>query len=134
MGNVLVRTVSVNTPEDGRVTYLGGTDAADIPQEHRDLITNPKAWLHGDSEPTDEVAEILAGFPPGTTVEEILRARKSNDERDEEDFEVSDDLDSMTVPQLREHASDNEINLGGATTKADILKAIRDAEGDAGDS
>jgi hypothetical protein len=35
------------------------------------------------------------------------------------------DLNSMTVEELREHAADEEINLHGASTKSDIVKAIK---------
>lgn len=34
------------------------------------------------------------------------------------------ELDDMTVPELREHAKANDIDLDGATTKADIRAAI----------
>ena len=39
-----------------------------------------------------------------------------------------DEFDGMTIPQLQEHAKTNNINLGGATRKPDILKAIRAAQ------
>lgn len=38
------------------------------------------------------------------------------------------DLDGMTVAELREHAAAEEIDLHGATHKADIVKAIKRAK------
>jgi len=37
----------------------------------------------------------------------------------------ADTLESMTVAQLKTLAEDEEIDLGGVTSKADILKCIR---------
>ena len=42
--------------------------------------------------------------------------------------ESDDGLDSMTVAELRSYAADNEIDLGDATRKADILEVIAGAE------
>lgn len=39
------------------------------------------------------------------------------------------DLQSMTKAQLVEHADASEVDLGGASTKADIIAAILTAEG-----
>ena len=39
------------------------------------------------------------------------------------------ELDSMTVAQLKEYAADRGISLAGLTLKADILAAIKTAEG-----
>lgn len=48
---------------------------------------------------------------------------------DDDDQGEGDEVSSkMTVEELRAHASVHEINLHGATTKADILKAIRKAK------
>jgi len=38
-----------------------------------------------------------------------------------------EDLNKMTVPELKEHAEANSIDLGDATKKADIIKAIKKA-------
>lgn len=49
--------------------------------------------------------------------------------------DVEDDLDTFTVPELRDYASRNGIDLGGARRKADILAAIAagsDSEDDDG--
>lgn len=42
--------------------------------------------------------------------------------------EPTDDVDEMTVAQLREYADTNDIDLGGATVKADILAAVKAGE------
>ncbi|MDF2722106.1 MAG: hypothetical protein K0Q59_1781 [Paenibacillus sp.] len=47
---------------------------------------------------------------------------------EEDDPEKPVELDDMTVPQLREYANTNNIDLGGATKKPDILSAIRAAQ------
>jgi len=43
------------------------------------------------------------------------------------------DISKMTVPQLEQYAKDNNIDLGGATRKADIIKAIEAAQSEGGD-
>jgi hypothetical protein len=37
-------------------------------------------------------------------------------------------IESMTVPELREYAEGNEIDISGLTKKADIVEAIEKAE------
>lgn len=55
---------------------------------------------------------------------------ESDVEADDEEMEgEGDTLDSMTVDELKKHAEAEEIDLGGATRKADILRAIRKAGG-----
>lgn len=45
--------------------------------------------------------------------------------------EVTDeDLDNMTVAELRKYAASNKVDLQGATVKADIIKSIQDARGE----
>lgn len=39
------------------------------------------------------------------------------------------DLDGLTVPQLRAYAADHHIDLGDAVRKAELLAAIRAAQG-----
>lgn len=38
------------------------------------------------------------------------------------------DIEEMTLSQLKKHAKDNAIELGDATTKADILEVIKAAQ------
>ena len=44
---------------------------------------------------------------------------------DDDGEDEDDELDGMTKAQLLEYAADNEVDLGDATKKADILAAIR---------
>ena len=48
--------------------------------------------------------------------------------------EQEEPLDKMTLAELREYAKEHDINLGGATKKADVLKAIKNAVEQAGES
>lgn len=48
-------------------------------------------------------------------------------EEDNDDDEYDVVLEEMTVKQLVEYADDNDIDLGEATRKADIIEAIRKA-------
>jgi len=43
---------------------------------------------------------------------------------------IQDTFSSMSVNQLKDFAASEEIDLSGATTRADILKAVREATGD----
>lgn len=45
----------------------------------------------------------------------------------EETNEETDELESMTVDELKEYATEAEVDLKGATKKADIILAIREA-------
>ena len=45
-----------------------------------------------------------------------------------DDTQGEEPLDKMTVAELKEYAKANEIDLGGAKTKAEILEAIKTAE------
>ena len=42
-------------------------------------------------------------------------------------FDDGDDIDKMTVEQLKEFAAGNEIDLGEATKKAEIVEVIKTA-------
>lgn len=45
----------------------------------------------------------------------------------EEPVEEDDGLEALTVPKLKDHAKDNDIDLGDNTRKDDIIAAIRDS-------
>lgn len=55
----------------------------------------------------------------------VPSGKKSTSSADEDEDEDADELDGMTKAQLIEHAEANEIDLGDASRKADILAAIR---------
>ena len=44
-----------------------------------------------------------------------------------DDLDEGDELDRMTVAELRDYAEENGVDLGGITKKADIRDAIRAA-------
>lgn len=69
-------------------------------------VKNPKVWL-----------------PRGVTQEEMDELSRA---QEEENFEEDDGLDDMTVAELKEFAETSDVDLGHATRRADILKAIRD--------
>jgi hypothetical protein len=63
------------------------------------------------------------------TAEKLIRdstARYPDAAQEEQDATTS--LDDMTVEELRSYASEHDINLHGATTKADIRAAIDAAQ------
>lgn len=74
-------------------------------------------------------------FPsvPAVTYSELsVRAKckvlDSIGEATTEDFSVADPLDEMTLAELKEYAKAHDIDLDGATKKADVLAAIKAAE------
>lgn len=79
--------------------------------------------------PGDPTPENLLHSPsvaPGGQVSTGFQGAIDMDDRPADAGEGLDaDLDHLTVKELREYANENEINLHGATTRDDILKAIR---------
>ena len=55
-------------------------------------------------------------------------------ESEGDDNNAPADISKMTVPQLEQYAKDNNIDLGGATKKADIIKAIEAAQSEGDDN
>lgn len=47
----------------------------------------------------------------------------------EDDESAGTDLEALSVPKLKAYAAEKQIDLGAASTKADILAAIKAAEG-----
>ena len=47
----------------------------------------------------------------------------------EDDDATGTDLEALTVPKLKAYAAEKQIDLGDASSKADILAAIKAAEG-----
>lgn len=79
-----------------------------------------KAAGLSEEEIDGEVAQQSPNTPSG------VQAGPNSDDTPEATLEK---LLSMTVAQLREYAEDNEISLGGATRKDDIVTAIQEALG-----
>jgi hypothetical protein len=58
-------------------------------------------------------------------------ANPESQQRAPEDPAAQPELDAMTVAQLKAYASDRDIDLSGAKTKADMATRIREQEADA---
>lgn len=68
--------------------------------------------------------EDVVFLPEGVTATVIEGAAKKTPKEEEK----PDDLDALTVEELREMARTQEINLHGASTKDEIVKAIKKAK------
>jgi len=70
------------------------------------------------------------GFKTEVEVEAELKAKAEAESQQETDGMVTaDNLDEMTIPELRAIAQENGIDLGGLTKKADIIETIRASMG-----
>lgn len=110
-----------------------GDDRADAltpePQEEASFDENQRA-AHLQEYGTDDPQQIDRIRRAREQSQELSSAKASPD-RDEpvvgdadDDADEGEDITSMTVPELREYAQRRNINLGDATKKADIIKAI----------
>lgn len=105
----LMRSVTVWNDETGRNETLMPGDP--LPDWAKDKVTNPKVFV-----------------PQGYTVQEwedYLATEEDLGETEEEPPDP-DDLDAHTVPQLRELAEAEKVDLTGISRKAEIIKAIED--------
>jgi hypothetical protein len=125
---VLSRSLNLFDEEEGHVRFPAYTRESEIPRHLREKITNPKAWIT-----SDELEERL-GLPPGMTKQDLINALKATGELSEEDIESlrgedggGEGLNKLTVPQLRTLAEQQEVDLGGATRKNEIVKILNDA-------
>lgn len=67
--------------------------------------------------------------PGGTSIAEAgANVQKAAEQGFHDALSPDDVLDSMTIEELRAHATENEIDLGNASKKADILKVIKAAQ------
>lgn len=89
------------------------------PNEQYTGISASVSFVNGVGETSDQA--LLDWFRShGYEVEEeVLKEANENPEAD---------LDKMTAPQLKAYAEKNEIDLGDATKKEDILSAIKAAQ------
>lgn len=71
-----------------------------------------------------QVSQPKSG-PVAPTTGQPKSADQGEDVSDEEYYQT---LDGMSVPQLRSHASEAKVDLKGATTKADIIKRLKEAQ------
>lgn len=67
---------------------------------------------------------------PGRVLNTVTPDRVAKPESEETVDDTADTLNEMTVAELRKFADSESIHLGGATTKAEIIKAIRAANSD----
>lgn len=99
-----------------------------VPQNEASFEENQRA-AHREEYGTDDPQQVDRLRRARETSLELAAAKASPD-RDEpvvgDDSEDDDgeDVTSMTVPELREYAQRRNIDLGDATKKADIIKAI----------
>lgn len=56
---------------------------------------------------------------------EISEVEATDEDEDEGDRDEGDGLDAFTVTELKKYATDENIDLGSATKKQEILTAIR---------
>jgi hypothetical protein len=76
----------------------------------------------------EKVQEATAALAAAAQIGRPLTAKQKRERAEGEGQEGGGeeaDLDSMTVSELKEHAEQNNIDLGDAYLKADIIKAIK---------
>lgn len=126
-------TYSEPTPTDIRYPNKDNTEFAN---NHGAFVGRSAAEIReaegmedkpGGLDPSQKEAEDAA------EAERKLAAKRQRDgevevRRGRKPAEPTENLDEMTVAQLREYATENEIDLGGARTKDEIRAAIDAAE------
>lgn len=88
----------------------------EIVEELKELSEDKEAALvdnDKDLETSDKSEEVEANEAP-----------EINETSEAEEGHSTDELEKMTVAELKVFAENNDIDLGGATKKADILKVI----------
>lgn len=119
MTEVARKGVLVTDPETGeQFNYLPGDE---VPEEHVDLIDEkqrPKVFEDPDDEWMTEDGESIVSAPNGNLAFD----------EDGEGEGGEEDLEDKTVPELRKYAAVNQIDLGGANRKDDILARIQEVE------
>lgn len=92
-----------------------GQTAEEIEEQNRRIMNNPA----GISTPVTATADdVRDGKEPGA-IDAAPPAAPGNE---------SEPYEEWTVSELRDHADQKQIDLGGATLKADIIAAIRASE------
>jgi len=61
-------------------------------------------------------------------MEALAEAQEKQAALEDEGEEAADDFDTMTVAELKAYAADNDIDIGDASRKADIIEALRGAD------
>ena len=86
------------------------------------VIYNGKVYVKGDEVDIEvKKADSLVERNLVTVIGETPKQ-----DEDKESSETVDELEQMTVDELKEYATEAGIDLKGKTLKADIIKAIRE--------
>lgn len=113
-----------------KVKYVGPFDEVEIPT----LGAAVKREAELDDVPPAVAAGLLEqpdNFEPADDEASALLARLEADRESDEDTDANvpaDELDALTVAQLKEQAEVEEngpVDIAGLTTKADLIAAIR---------
>lgn len=84
------------------------------------LVYNAKVYVAGNELTADEMsAERFVKRNLATVIDEQVK--------ETEDEHIEDELDDMTVEELKEYAEEAGVSLKGLTRKGDIINAIREA-------
>lgn len=127
------RSVTLQDPRTGNYeTFLPGTlDTSDLDDFlDSDNSDETKAYVKS-VRANDSLWDSHADDLDSKSEKDLRQAADANGTIDE-DFEdvtgaARDDLDQLTVPELRTLAEANEVDLGTATKKADIVDVLREA-------
>ena len=85
------------------------------------LVYDAKVYVAGNELTADEMsANRFVKRNLATVIDEHVE--------ETEDGHIEDELDDMTVDELKEYAEEAGVNLKGLTRKGDIVNAIREAE------
>jgi hypothetical protein len=118
-------TYSEPTPTDIRYP---NKDATEFENNHGAFVGRSAAQMREEAGMEDKPGGLIPEVHEAVKEAEVAAASAAdvatNAEAKAAEGQQSGDLDSMTVPQLKQHAADNGIDLDGATTKADIRAAI----------
>ena len=87
---------------------------------YRGRVIVPGEEIVADAKTADNLVERNIASILG---EEIVHDNEHDDEHDN----ANDELDGMTVDELKEYANEAGVDLKGVTKKADIIAAIREA-------
>jgi hypothetical protein len=104
----------------GRFQLLAG--------RHCEIGCDGHEYTYTKGEKFDSPANLLKHNEPGQRPK-FRRMDDSVPDDAPEGGQADDVLDDMTIPQLRQLAEDDEIDLEGATLKAEIVAKIRAARG-----
>jgi hypothetical protein len=110
-------SINILDPETGE--YYVYNEGETVPAEHAELVSHDLAWLSEEDVESMEALLRMARISNASLTEETDPDNAFGPEEAEET-----DWDEMTVPELRQYAADNNIDLGDATKKSDIVDAI----------